>query len=292
MPAKKEYDDYGAKLLASGKSPKMTSLDPFAVDRVARVAPGAVRLLGTVTVDGVRFSAMADVPTFAVSQFLSSSPPATALTVKRFLDERFAKPDAVELSQPVTVQVAAKTGAEAEPNGCVAFKALSIAPRATADADVTEDESSSAQPVQIDPDEELIVLQMSPGIGDIVPGLGLPGLAATVLLQCVSASVPSKGKKGWTAYIGTRPHYQQLTLWVGFSSNMPLELVDTIQQRFELMGTEVGREMSTPRRESMMPLLRVVGRDAFLLVPEDKAPWSKAAMALSGVVPKLGIPEW
>jgi hypothetical protein len=292
MPAKKEYDDYGAKLLASGKPPKMTSLDPFAVNRVARVAAGAVRLLGTVTVDGVRFAATADLPAFAVSQFLDSSPAATALTVKRFLDERFGKPDALDLSQPVTVQVAAKTGAEAELNGCVAFKALSIAPRATPEAEKPEEEPSSAQPVQIDPDEELIVLQVSPEIGDIVPGLGLPGIATTVLLQCVSAATPPKGKKGWTAYIGTRPHYQQLTLWVGLSSNVPLELVSTIQERFELMGTEVGREMSTARRESMVPLLRIVGRDVFLLIPEDKAPWSKAATALSGVVPRFGAPEW
>lgn len=292
MPAKKEYGDYGAKLLASGNPPKITSLDPFAVNQVARVAAGSVRLLGTVTVDGARFSVTADVPAFAVTQFLSSSPPATALALKRFLDERFAKPVVVDLPQPVTVQVAAKTGSDAEPSGCVAFKALSIAARATAEADDSEEQSSSAQPVQIDPDEEVIALQMSPDIGNIVPGLGLPGLATTVLLQCMSAATPPKGKKGWTAYIGTRPHYQQLTLWVGLSSNMPLELVSTIQERFELMGTEVGREMSTPRRESMMPLLRIVGRDAFLLVPEEEAPWRNAVTALSGIVPLLGTPEW
>ena len=49
MATKKRPSDFGAKLLAGGP-PSIASLDPFIVDRVARVAPGAVRLLGTVLV--------------------------------------------------------------------------------------------------------------------------------------------------------------------------------------------------------------------------------------------------
>ncbi|HZZ84896.1 MAG TPA: hypothetical protein VFE30_10190 [Anaeromyxobacteraceae bacterium] len=290
MPKGKIYSDYGSKLLSSGKPPKMASLDPFTVNRVARPAPQVVRLLGTVLVDNERLAVTADVPAFAVSQFLDSSAPPVAVALRRFLEERFTKPDSIELTQPVTVQVVAKVGAELEPAGCVPFKALSIAPRATPPAS-EEVAPPEPEPVLIDPDQELIVLQLSPDIGDIVPGLGLPGIVTTVLLQCVSAATPPKGKQGWTAYIGSRSHYQQLTLWVGLSSNFPLDLVSTIQERFELMGTEVGREMSTPRREELAPLLRVAGREVFVLVPEDRAPWMKAAVALSGVVPRQGVPE-
>ena len=292
MPAKKSGPDYGAKLLGDGEK-GIVRLDPFIVDRVTRVTAESVKLLGTVLDDEKRYSATADVSIGSMSQFLASATPDVVLPLKRFLGERFSGADSLVLPQVVTVQMVGKLGEAKGAEGSVPVRALSIAPRATPESEAVEADAPGAEPVLIDPNEELIVLQISPDIKNVVPGLSLPGLVATILLQCLAAAgpPPKKKKREWTAYIASRPHYQELTLWVGLSSSIPLEVVDTIQQRFELMGTEVGREMSTPQREEMLPLLRAAGRDIFLLVPEDKAPWLAAASALSGVLTKCGTPQ-
>lgn len=290
MAAKKTSQDYGAKLMADGKK-GIVSLNPFVVSRVTRTTAESVRLLGVVLDDDQRFAATADVSVGSVSHFLAAATPDVALGLKRFLAERFSGPDSLVLPQIVTVQLVGKLGSAKGEDGSVPVKALSIAPTTTPESEVVKADGPEVAPVPIDPDEELVVLQMSPAIKDIVPGLGLLGIVSTVLLQCLAAAWPPAKKKAWTAYIASRPHYQELTLWVGLSESIPLEVIDTIQQRFELMGTEVGRELSTPRREEMTPLVRIAGRDIFLLVPEAKTPWLQAVTVLSGVVMKQGRPQ-
>lgn len=281
--------DYGAKAREQGK--KLASLHPFVVDRVARISRGKARLRGIVLVEGKRYAASVDPPDPGAEQFIDASPPDVALPLRKFLAGNFARPDEFRLAQRVAVQVVGRVGKAAEPDGCVPFAGLSIVTATMPDSEREPPAALESTPVPVDPDEELVVLQLSPAIEKVIPGLGATGIVATVLLQCMSGAGRPKGRgKAWTAYVASRPHFRGLTIWVGLSSGVPLKVVSEIQSRFELMGTDVGREMTTPRHDEMTPLLRVDARDVYLLVPEEGTPWWRAAIALSGIVPKQGVP--
>jgi hypothetical protein len=132
-----------------------------------------------------------------------------------------------------------------------------MAKRAKAKSKVDRDESV----LSVD-ERELIILQAS-------PRLSLSALEDVVFQGFSSASELLKKGEDWMAFSASQlPHWAGKTMWIGFSENVSLELIDGLQAHLESAGVVIEREMGRALHNQMNPFARLSGDGLELLVPQ------------------------
>lgn len=113
----------------------------------------------------------------------------------------------------------------------------------------------TAEPGVVDGNRSVLVLQV-PGTIKGTEGWELEGLVTQLLVGALglTASRRSPGQT-WMFFLGLdRPHWRQLSTWVGFGPGVPAAVYDLAQQLLEQLGVTVNREYAHVVAHELRPI--------------------------------------
>lgn len=111
-------------------------------------------------------------------------------------------------------------------------------------------------------DRDLIILQATPHVS-------LSALEDAVFQGFSTGRNLHKKGQEWLAFSASdRSQWAGKTLWIGFSENVALELVDGLQAYLENEGVPVDREMGMAFHNDLRPFARLSDEGPELLVPQ------------------------
>lgn len=111
-------------------------------------------------------------------------------------------------------------------------------------------------------DQDLIILQAS-------PQFALSALEDAVFQGFSTGRNLHKKGQEWLAFSASdRSHWAGKTLWIGFSEDVALELIDGLQAYLGNEGVPVDREMGRAIHNELRPFARLADEGPELLVPQ------------------------
>ncbi len=111
-------------------------------------------------------------------------------------------------------------------------------------------------------DQDLIILQAS-------PQFALSALEDAVFQGFSTGRNLHKKGQEWLAFSASdRSHWAGKTLWIGFSEDVALELIDGLQAYLGNEGGPVDREMGRAIHNELRPFARLADEGPELLVPQ------------------------
>jgi hypothetical protein len=132
-------------------------------------------------------------------------------------------------------------------------------------------------------DQEVVVLEMPPTVGSSKTAWDAEQHLGSLL--CFLLSVEQKKRKAgqvWSMFIGhDRPHVMGLSLWLGFSKNVPGAFVRTVQAFVQKKGIQTGLENGTVRECGLLPFM-AVSDDGVEMPPEEEFPLESTFMKSVG----------